>query len=239
MAALELDLLGIQEVGEEHQRKEGVTQQGEGGKQAEVPQQVTFREQQAQEGAHRGDAAQENGRGFVLQHHFHVSHVVIVDEHVQAVADGYTQHNGTQAQGHQGHEALEPVHAGHGEGRAVGNGEHLLPHKGEAVEAQENDYQDYQQGKTHGPVNVVLDGAGVGNAALRVAVNVQLKIRMAFFVFLLGAGNHAYHLAGFAGVHRVETGGEEGQGYGFVRAEEVTVFHGETADGAFFAQETA
>ena len=62
MIPLELDLLGIQEMGEEHQRKEGIADEGEGGEQAEVPKKIAFREQQAHESAHGGYAAQENRR---------------------------------------------------------------------------------------------------------------------------------------------------------------------------------
>ena len=94
MRALEDNLVLAQEMRQEHQGEEGVANQGEGGEQAEIPEQVTFRKEQAHEGAYRGDAAHEYGRALIPEHFFCIAHVVIVDEHMQAVADGYTQHNG-------------------------------------------------------------------------------------------------------------------------------------------------
>ena len=83
---LVVDVFFFQEVRQEYQCVEGAADQGEGGKQAEVPQQVALREEQAQEGADRGQATQYHGRGFFLEHLFHIFHVIVVDQHVQAVA---------------------------------------------------------------------------------------------------------------------------------------------------------
>ena len=162
--ALEDNLVLVQEMRQEHQGEEGVANQGEGGKQAEVPEQVTFRKEQAHEGAYRGNTAHEHGCAFVPEEFFCIAHVVVVDEHMQAVADGYAQHNGAQAQGHQGHDAsLDPVHAGQGKEGAVYYGDHLLPHEGEAVEAHDDDNQDKEHGQADGPDQITLDGARIGH----------------------------------------------------------------------------
>ena len=67
----------------------------------------------------------------------------------------------------------------------------------------------------------------------------ELDVGMGLFVFLFGAVNHPHHPPGPAGIHGVETGGEERQGHGFVRAEEVSALHGKAGHGTFLAHEPA
>ena len=112
---------------QEDKGKQRVANEGEGGKEAEVSQEVALCEEQAHESADGGEAAQENGRRLFPEHLLCISHVIKVDEHVQAVADGYTQHNSADTQGHERHITLNPIHAGHGEQGAVQNRYHLLP----------------------------------------------------------------------------------------------------------------
>ncbi len=230
--ALVVYLFRAQEMRQEDQGEESVADEGEGGEKAEIPEQVAFREKQAQEGADGGDAAQEYGRGFFPERLFRVSHIVIVDEDVQAVADGDAQHDGADTQGHQGHIALYPVHAGHGEDGAVEHRDHLLPHKGQPVETQQHDHEDQQEGQADGPDQVPLDGAGVGIAIVRVAVHQDADLGMLGFHFPFQLVHHLHQARAGAGIGGAEARGEEGQGDGFVRAEKVPAVDGDAAHAA-------
>ena len=76
------DLLGIEEMREEHQHKERVAQQGEGGEHAEVPEEIALRKQQAQEGTHGGNATQHHGCALLRKHFLYVGHVIEMDEYM-------------------------------------------------------------------------------------------------------------------------------------------------------------
>ena len=229
MGTLEFDLAGFEEVGQEHQGKESVAQESEGGKEAKVAEEVAVCEQEAQESAYSGDAAQNDGGALISQEFLDVSYVVEVDEYVQAVADGNAQDDGAKAQGHEGHVAFDPVHAGHGEEGAVDDREYLVQDEADVMEAEHHDNEDEEQGQANGPYEVPLDGAGVGNAALRVAVNQDAKVRMCGFKVLAGFVDHLDKAGAFTGVGRDERGGQEGQGYALVQAKEMAVNNVEAA----------
>ena len=237
---LELHLLRLHEVRQEHEGEEGISQEGEGGEEPEVPEQVALREEQAQEGTHRGDAPQGDGRGFLQEHLFHVTHVVVVDEHVQAVTDGDAQDDGAEAQGHQGHVPLDPVHAGQGEDGPVDDGHDLLPDEGPTVETQEQDDEDDEEGNAHGHHQVSADGAGVGNAPEGRSVHEDADFRMGGLEGLPLLGQKVVEPLRSPGVQRGETRGQEGQRHGLVGAEEMPVFDGVTPGGtAFLTEEVA
>ena len=96
---------------QENEGEQGAAQQGEGGEQTEVAEQVAVGEEQAAEGTYRGDASQENGCGLVSQQFFRVADKEVVDEYMQGVADGHAEHDGAQAQCHERHLAFDPKDA--------------------------------------------------------------------------------------------------------------------------------
>ena len=128
-------ILLAQEVRQEDEGEEGVADEGEGGKEAEVLEQVALREEQPEERADGGEAAEAYRHGLLLEHLLHVAHKALVDNDMQAVAECDAQNHGADAEGHQRHSALDPVHAGQGEEGAVGHGQHVLPDDVGAFEA--------------------------------------------------------------------------------------------------------
>ena len=150
---------------------------------------------------------------------------------MQAVADGDAQDDGPEAQGHQGHVSLDPVHAGEGENGPVDDGDDLLPDESPAVEAQEEDDEDDQERDSHGHDQVAPDGAGVGNAPEGRPVHEDADVRMGGLVGLPLLGEEAVKPLGGPGIQRGEARGQESQRHGLVRAEEMTVLDRITAGG--------
>ena len=107
------------------------------------------------------------------------------------------------------------------------------------METQEHDNQDQEEGQADGPDQIPLDGTGIGNAALRIAVYQDVGVRMLGLKFHLELVHHTDQTGAGTGVGGREGRGEEGQGHGLVRAEEVAVVDSDSAHAGGLAQDFA
>ena len=114
-----LRIFVTKEMRQENERKERIADQGEGGKQSEIPQQFALGEHQAEERADGGEASETNRLRFVLQHLFHISHKTLMDKYMQTIADGRSQHHRADAHRHERHFAFDPIDARQREEGAV------------------------------------------------------------------------------------------------------------------------
>ena len=81
-------LAALEELRQEDQAEEHRPDQGEGGIESEIPQQVRRSEKQAQECPYRGYASDNERRGDLFQKLPHILHVVLVCKHVDGIAQG-------------------------------------------------------------------------------------------------------------------------------------------------------
>ena len=156
---------------------------------------------------------------------------------MEAVTEGHAQDDGADTHSHQGHTALEPVHTGHREDGSVQHGDHLLPQEGHSVETQNHDDHDQEERDANGPHQVSLDGSGIGNAALRITVYQDADVRVSGLDFLLEFVHHIHQTGAGTGVGGREGRGEEGQGHGLVRAEEMAAVNGDAAHTGILTQD--
>ena len=196
---------------------------GQGGKEAEVLQQVGVGEEETAEGADGGDAAEEQGLRLFAQQLLAVLDVVAVGEHVEHVAQSHAEHHAADAEGKQGELSAQEVHHRHGEERAKGNGQQQQRQRVPTAEAHHDKDEHQHQGTSDGRGEVVLDDGGVivaaGGRTVVADVDVGRDGGKAVYQ-LVHAGKECRALAG---VRSGELWGDERYADGRVTDEEMTV----------------
>ena len=220
-----------QEMRQENQHEEGVADEREGGEHTELLEQVALGEEESDEGPDGGEAAEADGQGLFLQHLLHVAHKALMDNDMQAVTERDAQHHGADAEGHQRHTALNPVHARQREKGAVGHGQHVLPGDIEALEAETEDNQDNQQRDADCEVDVARHDAVVVARAHHAAVHQHFDVGVRFLEFTDTVVDMVHQLAAQFSVERLEIRGDVDECHRAVGAEEVSVDESETQTG--------
>ena len=100
-----------------------------------------MRKEETEERAHRGETSEANRLRLLGEHLLHTSHKALMYNYMQTIANGHAQYHRSNAQRHQRHASLYPIHAGQREKGAVYHGQEILPDHTEAAEAHTKNQQ--------------------------------------------------------------------------------------------------
>ena len=189
------------QVGQEDQHEEDGADQHEGGEEPQVAQRRGRHRDQAEEGPHGGDVADNERRDDFTQGCTHVVFVAQVGQHVERVIDGDADDDRADAQDDHRHFVAEERHAAHGEEPPEEDrdaDQQQRPHGAQRPEQQRKDQHD---GHGDRPQAVGLDLPRIRNGDDRSPGKVDLQ---------LGS-------VGFDGIRGVaQQGDQPGVGVGFV-----------------------